>query len=118
MFCSRAPSAGFALFTSLDHSQIVADGKQRGVRVLKEFLEYASVGSFQHGRRTGQEPEQRFLSDGFLTRLKAAGYEAHPQVGWRKYRIDIGIIHPDKPGNYIIGLECDGGNVSLVKIGA
>jgi len=86
-----------ALFTSLDHSQIVADGKQRGVRVLKEFLEYASVGSFQHGRRTGLEPDSDF-ERWFLTRLKSAGYDAHPQVGVAKYRIDIGIIHPDKPG--------------------
>jgi len=38
---------------------------------------------------------------------QAAGYEAHSQVGWRSTGIDIGIIHPDKPGNYIIGLECD-----------
>ncbi len=96
-----------ALFTSLDHSQIVAEGKQRGVRVLKEFLEYATVGSFQHGRQTGQEPDSDF-ERWFLARLKAAGYEAHPQVGVAKYRIDIGVIHPDKPGNYIIGLECDG----------
>jgi very-short-patch-repair endonuclease len=96
-----------ALFTSLDHSQIVAEGKQRGVRVLKEYLEYASKGSFQHGRQTGQEPDSDF-ERWFLTRLKSAGYEAHPQVGVAKYRIDIGIIHPDKPGTYIIGLECDG----------
>jgi len=25
-----------------------------------------------------------------------------------QYRIDIGIVHPDKPGNYILGVECDG----------
>ena len=55
----------------------------------------------------GQEPDSDF-ERWFLARLKAAGYEAHPQVGVAKYRIDIGIIHPDKPGNYIIGLECDG----------
>ena len=96
-----------ALFTSLDYSQIVADGKQRGVRVLKEFLEYASVGSFQHGGQTGQEPESDF-ERWFLTRLKAAGYDAHAQVGVAKFRIDIGIIHPDRPGHYIMGLECDG----------
>jgi very-short-patch-repair endonuclease len=96
-----------ALFTSLDPSQIVAEGKQRGVRVLKEFLEYALTGTIQHGRQTGQEPDSDF-ERWFLSRLKAAGYTAHPQVGVAKYRIDIGIVHPDKPGNYIVGLECDG----------
>lgn len=96
-----------ALFTSLDPSQIVADGKQRGVRVLKEFLEYAGRGTFQHGRQTGREPDSDF-ERWFLSRLKSAGYTAHPQVGVAKYRIDIGIVHPDKPGSYIVGLECDG----------
>jgi very-short-patch-repair endonuclease len=75
--------------------------------VLKEFLEYAATGSFQHGRKTGHEPDSDF-ERWFLTRLKSAGYEAHPQVGVAQYRIDIGIINPDKAGNYIVGLECDG----------
>lgn len=95
------------VFTSLDYAQIVAGGKQRGVRVLKEYLEYATHGTFQAGRRTGQEPENDF-ERWFLTRLKSAGYEAHPQVGVAKFRIDIGVVHPDKPGSYILGIECDG----------
>jgi len=48
------------IFTSLDHSLIVADGKHRGVRVLKEFLEYATYGTIQPGRQTGEEPESDF----------------------------------------------------------
>jgi very-short-patch-repair endonuclease len=96
-----------ALFTSLDPAQIVAEGKQRGVRVLKEFLEYAASGTIQHGRQTGQEPDSDF-ERWFLWRLKSVGYIAHPQVGVAQYRIDIGIVHPDKPGSYIVGLECDG----------
>lgn len=96
-----------ALFTSLDPSQILPEGKQRGVRVLKEFLEYAASGTIQHGRQTGQEPDSDF-ERWFLSRLKSAGYVAHPQVGVAQYRIDIGVVHPDKPGSYIVGLECDG----------
>jgi predicted RNase H-like HicB family nuclease len=95
------------VFTSLDIGQIVADGHSRGVRVLKEFLEYAQTGTISPGRRTGAEPDSDF-ERWFLSRLNAAGYDAHPQVGVAKYRIDIGIVHPDKPGNYILGLECDG----------
>lgn len=95
------------VFTSLDHARIVADGSRRGVRVLKEFLEYASRGSFTPGRRSGEEPDSDF-ERWFLSRLNSANYEAHPQVGVAKYRIDIGVVHPDKPGSYILGVECDG----------
>ncbi len=95
------------IFTSLDHTQIVADGKQRGVRVLKEFLEYATTGTYTPGRRLDKEPDSDF-ERWFLGRLADAGYDAHPQVGVAKYRIDIGVVHPDKPGSYIMGVECDG----------
>lgn len=95
------------VYTSLDHSTIVAEGRSRGVRVLKEFLEYASSGTITPGRRTGAEPDSDF-ERWFISRLKIEGYEAHPQVGVAKYRIDIGIVHPDKPGSYILGVECDG----------
>ena len=95
------------VFTSLDHTQIVADGNRRGVRVLKEFLEYATRGTVTPGRATGGEPESDF-ERWFLSRLKSAGYEAHPQVGVAKYRIDIGVVHPDRKGSYVLGVECDG----------
>lgn len=95
------------VYTSLDHSAIVAEGRSRGVRVLKEFLEYASSGTITPGRRTGAEPDSDF-ERWFISRLKAEGYDAHPQVGVAKYRIDIGIVHPEKSGNYILGVECDG----------
>jgi very-short-patch-repair endonuclease len=95
------------VFTSLDYAQIVADGNRRGVRVLKEFLEYASRGTITPGRQSGEEPESDF-ERWFLSRLKSASYDAHPQVGVAKYRIDIGVVHPDKPGSYILGIECDG----------
>ncbi|MET4717142.1 very-short-patch-repair endonuclease/DNA polymerase III delta prime subunit [Bradyrhizobium japonicum] len=95
------------VFTSLDPGHIVADGNRRGVRVLKEFLEYADRGTFTPGRGTGEEPGSDF-ERWFLSRLKSASYEAHPQVGVAGYRIDIGVVHPDKPGSYIMGVECDG----------
>jgi very-short-patch-repair endonuclease len=95
------------VFTSLNPGQIVADGGSRGVRVLKEFLEYAAQGRITPGRSTGDPPDSDF-ERWFLSRLKAEGYAAHPQVGVAKYRIDIGVVHPDKQGSYILGVECDG----------
>ena len=31
-----------------------------------------------------------------------------PQIGVSRFRIDLGIVHPDKPGDYLVGVECDG----------
>ena len=32
------------------------------------------------------------------------------------YRIDIGIRHPDKPGSYLLGVECDGASYHSSKV--
>ena len=40
--------------------------------------------------------------------LRESGYEVHTQVGCSGYRIDLAIVHPEKPGRYLLGVECDG----------
>jgi very-short-patch-repair endonuclease len=37
-----------------------------------------------------------------------AGFHAHSQVGVSSFRIDLGVIDPARPGEYIVGVECDG----------
>ena len=31
-----------------------------------------------------------------------------PQIGVSSFRIDLGVVHPDRPGDYLVGVECDG----------
>jgi len=40
--------------------------------------------------------------------LQDKGWEIHPQVGVSFFRVDLGIVHPDFPGRYLAGVECDG----------
>jgi hypothetical protein len=40
--------------------------------------------------------------------LSRKGYECEPQIGASSYRIDIGVHHPDYPGEFVMGVECDG----------
>src|SRR5882672_3317041 len=35
-------------------------------------------------------------------------WEIHPQVGVSFFRVDLGVVHPDFPGRYLAGVECDG----------
>jgi hypothetical protein len=43
-----------------------------------------------------------------MRELQNEGWEVHPQVGVSFFRIDLGIVHPDFPGRYLAGVECDG----------
>jgi len=42
------------------------------------------------------------------TLLRSQGLEVDRQVGTSKYRIDMAIKDPDRPGHYLLGVECDG----------
>ena len=43
-----------------------------------------------------------------MAALAARGWTIVPQVGVSAFRIDLGIVHPDAPGRYLAGVECDG----------
>ncbi len=40
--------------------------------------------------------------------IRSWGYPVHTQVGAAGYRIDLAVLHPDRPGEYLLGVECDG----------
>lgn len=82
----------------------------RAVADLKHFLEYAERGSSALGGRVhGSLGDFESPFEVAVAReLQNKGWIIHPQVGVSAYRIDMGIVHPDKPGLYLAGIECDG----------
>ncbi|WOX05960.1 DUF4011 domain-containing protein [Microbulbifer pacificus] len=84
--------------------------KARAVADLKHFLEYAERGpaalaAAVHGSKGDFEsPFEVAVARG----LQDKGWIVHPQIGVSAYRIDLGIVHPDEPGLYLAGVECDG----------
>jgi very-short-patch-repair endonuclease len=40
--------------------------------------------------------------------LERKGWAIHTQVGVSAYRIDLGVVHPEAPGTFLAGIECDG----------
>lgn len=99
------------VFTSFEPSMIDFNRTSaRAVHDLRHFIEFAihgpnaitaavrgSVGDYD-------SPFEQFVANG----LRAKGWEAHPQIGVSRFRIDLGIVHPDRPGDYLVGVECDG----------
>lgn len=105
------------VFTSMDPAEMkIAPGSNEGPKVLKEYLEYARTGFVPVSPEEVEErgPESEF-ERWFLERLRQRGYDAIPQVGVRGYRIDIGVRHPDQPGRFILGVECDGATYHSAK---
>ena len=84
--------------------------KARGVRDFKHFLEFAQNGpqAFASAVAAPGDGYDSEFEEEVAYFLEQKGWEVHPQVGVSGYRIDLGIVHPDNPGSYLAGVECDG----------
>ncbi|WP_407156581.1 DUF3320 domain-containing protein [Bradyrhizobium sp. STM 3557] len=82
----------------------------RGVTDFKHFLEFAEQGARAIAEAfapTGRGTDSPF-EDAVMKALEDKGWVVHPQVGVSFFRVDLGIVHPDFPGRYLAGVECDG----------
>lgn len=96
------------VFSSMKSSDIrPSPTSNRGVQILKEYLEYAQTQRLQTAILTGREPDSDF--EIFVAeRLRQQGYEVVPQVGVSGYFIDLAVVDPQQSGTYLLGVECDG----------
>ncbi|WP_371613043.1 DUF3320 domain-containing protein [Streptomyces clavifer] len=88
----------------------LADSANESVQHLKRYLEYAENGPAVLARdviQSDAEPDSPF-EESVLAVLRDWGYQVQPQVGVAGYRIDLGLRHPELPGAYALGIECDG----------
>jgi very-short-patch-repair endonuclease len=102
---------GLRVFASFTPDRIDLSRTQaEGVRDLKHFLEFAERGpralaEANVGSVGGYESP---FEEAVAAALKSRGWTVHPQVGVSAFRIDLGVVDPDRPGRYLAGVECDG----------
>ena len=99
------------VFSTLRPDQIDLSRTQaRAVADLKDLLDYAERGTPALGviapRSVGDadSPFEAAVTEA----LRRKGWRVAPQIGVSAYRIDLGVVHPDLPGRYLAGIECDG----------
>ncbi len=99
------------LVTSMVHSDVQQDTKQpeSGRTFLRKYLQYAETGHLPDSGTAGfKGTSDSGFEESVAHSLLGLGYEFHYQVGVQGFFIDIGVIHPDQPGQYLCGIECDG----------
>lgn len=96
------------VFASITDEDIDLDrAKGRGVIAFKLFLQYARTGRLSVAQPTGKSIDGVF-EEQVASALQTMGYQVHPQVGIAGLFIDLAIADVDRPGRYILGIECDG----------
>lgn len=101
------------LFTSFDSSMIDLSRTQaEAVRHLKTYIDFADSGNLAIARaETGFYATDKFDSDfeeEVADQLRKHGWTVKTQIGISKFRIDLGVVHPDFTGRFLAGIECDG----------
>ncbi|GAP68302.1 superfamily I DNA and/or RNA helicase [Bacteroidales bacterium 6E] len=98
------------VFSTLRSDQIdITRTTSEGVAGIRAFLEYSEKGKAvlpqkDGARNTGPRSFEKSVAD----EIREMGYQVHTGIGCSGYRIDLGIVHPDKPGEYLMGILTDG----------
>ena len=115
---------------SIEPTEIKKPSKNLGPVRFRQFLEYAKaiseesqdardevIGKLESSTRV--QDENLVFESPFETQvyeaLRAKGYEVNMQIGVSGYRIDLGIVDPNDPTRYILGVECDGAQFHSAK---
>ena len=79
-----------------------------GFELMYRFIQFMSSGGTSFGGDPGRDVELNPFEADIMHRLTQAGLDLEPQWGVGNYRIDFAVRHPDKPGRFVLALECDG----------
>lgn len=96
------------VFSSMRAGDIVpGPNSSRGVHAFRGFLHYAETKDFEVGTVSDRPPDSDFeIAVGRM--LEQHGYKFDYQVGVAGFFIDLAVKHPQRPSEYIMGIECDG----------
>jgi Protein of unknown function (DUF4011)/REase_MTES_1575/AAA domain/Protein of unknown function (DUF3320) len=98
------------IFVTLQTDQIdLSRTSAEGVAGLKAFLQFAEKGHLSVRPEDVQEDfNKQHLSASISKKLQEKGLEVKCNIGTSGFKMDIGIVHPDKPQQYILGIVVDG----------
>jgi very-short-patch-repair endonuclease len=83
----------------------------RGPRLLRYYLDYAERGPEALAAEIRDGGDRDFDSDferEVAQALTREGLTVRRQVGCGSFRIDLALVDPQRPGRYVLGVECDG----------
>ncbi len=105
------------IFSTLRSEQIdISRTSSKGVAGIKAFLEYSEKGKIALPQKQSiKKSEPQFFERMVAKEIQNLGYKVETDIGWSGYRIDIGIVDPENPTEYLLGILTDGKTYRAAK---
>ena len=98
------------VFSSMGSTDIrLTSSSSGGVRSFKEFLRFA-----ENGGRFGEVSEKARMGQASAVLrdlsefLRSQGYQTHFGIGNSEFKVDVAVVDPEDPSEYILGILNDG----------
>lgn len=97
------------VFSSITDEDIdpAFSASRKGIEAFRIFLRYARTGKLDTAAVTGRDFDSIF-EEQVAAALEARGYSVQRQVGLAGFYIDLAVTDPERPGRFLLGIECDG----------
>jgi very-short-patch-repair endonuclease len=93
-------------FSSKDMDPARSD--REGVKLLRQYLQYVESHGQNLGDRVIEKPPLNPFEADVRDTLTRHGFKLVAQYGTSGYWIDFAVQHPNRPGEYVLAIECDG----------
>lgn len=80
----------------------------KGFELMYRFFHFMSSGGTSFGDDPGRNVEMNPFEIDVKNHLEARGLQVEPQWGVGKYAIDFAVRDPERPGRFVLAIECDG----------
>lgn len=116
---SRARKMNYVICSFLPHELNVEQAKHDGPRYLKQYLQYVRAISDHQDEVAlslldAQNSKDLYkfspnpIADFMSTSLEKQGYKISRNLGDTSFKLDIAVHDPEKEGEYLLGIECEG----------
>lgn len=97
------------VFSSITDEDIdpAFSASRKGIEAFRIFLRYARTGKLDTAAVTGRDFDSIF-EEQVASALESRGYSVQRQVGLAGFYIDLAVTDPERPGRFLLGIECDG----------
>jgi hypothetical protein len=98
------------VFSSMRYTSVkLTPSSSNGVRGMREFLRFAEnggrFGEQDHGRPA--EGASKIIED-ISSALRSNGYDSHFGIGNSGFKVDLAVVDPENPEEYLLGILNDG----------